>query len=371
MNRLRTLVRPPRKRGAVLLLLIGVVAALWLGKIFWMHPSNPQLTTPVVALETLRSTSLYFNGPAFPWLAGNRSDLLIAEDKIPESSRIRRMVQATQNPKLFRQLDREYRFDTLLFIGDPSQSRALLDHLLDTKDFLPVYLDHTSIVFKRDAARSWEPADFAPVRQRFAKPDELAGCLAQAAVKMTALRMFDHAKSALDEAAKLDPQLPDVWSGYANFYLIQGEWKSALENADRALELNKRYLPALGAKSQILYSTKRYTEAWSLSKRIIELAPDEPTLLFYHAKIAHEAQAFDSEVEALQKLISLAEHENRPESTYRIYLAQAYAKQGEAEPALKQLSLALLDRELPEELQKHAEKMQEHIEDQVAKGLGK
>ena len=69
------------------------------------------------------------NPGALPWLEKYRPELLTNEDRDPNSARSRGFRQAPQDPKLFRQLDRQYRFDTLLLIGDRSNFQRLLDHL--------------------------------------------------------------------------------------------------------------------------------------------------------------------------------------------------------------------------------------------------
>lgn len=131
---------------------------------------NLLLTTPRLALEALTAKVLYFNGPAQPWLLAQRADLLTPEDRDARSTRARAFAQAVVSPTLFRQLDRQHRFDTLLFVGDPSQYRTLLDHLVERKDFTLAYVDHTSLVFKRPAVGKWSLAEVAAVRARLGGP---------------------------------------------------------------------------------------------------------------------------------------------------------------------------------------------------------
>ena len=315
-----------------------------------------QLTTPMLAIDALTAKSLYYNAAARPWLLARRPDLLQPEDKDARSERVRSFVQAVQNPKLFRQLDRRNRFDALLLVGDPSQNRPLLEHLLQTKDWTLTYLDHTSLVFKRDVARAWQPRDLATVRQQFTSDHEQAIFLAQAAGKMLAIRMVEPAKTVLDEAEKLDPKVAEVWNGLAVYRMDRGEWSQALEQVDRALALERDSLSALATKTQILYSTKKLPEALALSTRLIAARPDDPGLLFYHAKIAHDRRAFREEIDALEHLVAVAEQEAQPTSGYRIYLAQAYAADGQAEPSIEQFNRALADPDLSKEQRTFAEK---------------
>jgi hypothetical protein len=142
-------------------------------------PSSPQLVTPTLALEGLSAKSLYYNAAARQWLLKQRPELLTEEDRAADSERTRNFIQAVQNPKLFRQLDRRYRFDTLLLVGDPSQSRPLLEHLAEAKDWTLTYVDHTSMVLRRDPAPPWSAADLAVLRARFSERRSRRPCSAR------------------------------------------------------------------------------------------------------------------------------------------------------------------------------------------------
>ena len=194
------------------------------------------------------------------------------------------------------------------------------------------------------------------MRQQFTSDHEQAIFLAQAAGKMLAMGMTEPAKTVLDEAERLDPKVADVWNGLAVYRMDRGEWSQALEQVDRALALERDSLSALATKTQILYSTKKLPEALALSTRLIAARPDDPGLLFYHAKIAHDARAFREEINALEHLVTVAEREAQPTSGYRIYLAQAYAADGQAEPSIEQFNRALADPDLSKEQRTFAEK---------------
>ena len=337
---------------------MGALAILG-GGAWWIQRANPprsaQLSTPILALGALQAQSLYYNGPARPWLAKHRPDLLQHDDARDGSPRARSFAQATQNSKLFRQLDRALRFDTLLLVGDPTQYRPLLEHLLETRDWTLSYLDHTSLIYRRAPARAWEPADLATLRQQFHTPREQALFLAQAATKMIALRMIPAADGLLAEAEKIDARIPDLWHARAVARMHEGNFPDALLHVDRALALDPRSLPALGTKTQILYSTKKISEAFALSARLIDARPEDPALLFYHAKIAHDAHAFRDEIATLEKLVAVAEREGQSTSAYRIYLAQAYAADGQAEPSIAQFNRVLADSDLSGEQRRFAE----------------
>jgi tetratricopeptide (TPR) repeat protein len=332
--------------GALLAVMIVGTVAISRG---WFSSRNPLLDSPRLALETLDAKSLYFNGRAKPWLLSQRPELLQAEDREPESERSHSFPQAVENPKLFRQLDRKYRFDALLLVGDPSEYKPLLDHLLETKDWTLRYVDHTSMIFRRDGGRAWQPEDFAKVRERYAHGSarDRAEVLAQTAVKLLAAKQVEAGKALLDEAADLAAREPHVANALAVYYLGKGQWTQASQQVERALSANRDFLPALATKTQLLYGMKRFSEAYDLSSKLIAKMPDDPNLLFYHAKIAHEAHAYQAEVAALGTLIKQAEADGRPISGYQLYLGQAFTAMGEAQKAIDAFMLALDDADLP------------------------
>ena len=312
---------------------------------------DPMVSAPLLAMDAVTGKALYYNGPARTWLERKRPELLGVNDSAASAEKVRAFAQAVLDPQSFRRLDRQFRFDALLLLGDPSEYRPLLDHLIATKDFRPVYVDHWAIILRRDAERPWRAEDFAPVRAKIARlaKFERAICLSRAATKLAALRMFADSQALLEEARNLDGESKDVWSGYATLHMHRGEWQDAMTCADRALDGGTEPLSALAVKTQVLYATKHFSEAYELSKLLVERLPDDPNLLFYHAKIAHEAHAYQAEIGTLEKLIARAEADARAVSGYQMYLAQAFASAGDAPHAIDAFMRVLNDPELPQD----------------------
>lgn len=334
--------------AAALLFAFGI--AHWLPR----PAADPLLETPQLALSSLTAKSLYFNGTARPWLLAQRPELLTTEDRDAASQRARDFAQAAANPQLFRQLDRAVRFDTLLLLGDPSQYRALLDHLVETKDFTLTYVDHTCLIFLRNAAAPWSPAALGELRARLAGRSKRtqADALALVAAKLTAAQRRPEAKALLDEARALDGNSVETWSALAAYAMTRGEWRDALDATERTLQLDGAHLGAMATKIQVFYATKRYDEALALSTKLLARLPADPNVLFKHAQVAHEAHAYQTEIAALEKLITLAETERRSTTGYRLYLAQSYMASGKAQPALDEFARVLADPELPADQRK-------------------
>jgi tetratricopeptide (TPR) repeat protein len=349
-------------------LVVAVAAAVWEWaeiELRWF-PVDPLVATPKIACAEVLAHSLYFNGLALPWLEKFRPDLLTAEDHDAGSSRRRAFVQAPQNPRLFRQLDRQFRFDTVLLIGDPSNFRRLLDHFLepdpDKRDFRLVYLDHWAFIFKRDAPREWQPSDAEPVRRQIEKlrARDQATFLAMAAGKMLAVRQVATAKLWLDEANALNSRSIDVFGGLAGYQITIGHWTEAENFADKALEKDPDCIPALAAKIMAMRATRHHIDAFKFSVRLNGLLPEEPVRLWQHAQLAHEAKQIPAEITALTRLITLAREDGRSPTEYEFRLGEAHVHEainnGEHAPlALEHLRLAISDPLLPTEQRKYAE----------------
>jgi len=358
----------PRRIAVLALLAVAVCGGgIWLWRKIEArrNPTDPLVITPQVALAEVRARSLYYNGLAVPWLERMRPDLLTAEDREVESPRRRALVQAPQNPKLFRQLDRQYRFDTILLVGEPSNYRRLLDHLLEPepekRDFRLVYLDHWAFIFKRGAVREWQPADAAPLRQRIAgtRPPDRAAFLAMTAGKMLAIRQIEAAKSWLDAANALNENSADVIGGYAGYQIAIGRWVEAEAYADKALKLNPDFVPALAAKVVAMRATHHNIDAFKYSERLNRLLPEEPVRLWQHAQLAHEAKEIPAEITALNRLVELAREEGRPAGEYEFFLGEAHAHEAindleHAPLALDHLRRALADPLLAPDKRKFA-----------------
>ena len=91
-------------------------------------PLPPSLSPALVYLAESSAKRVYFNAAALPHLVKIAPDWPEASDRDPRSERVRSMAQAALNPKLFRQLDRQERFDAILLVGDPVQFRPLMEH---------------------------------------------------------------------------------------------------------------------------------------------------------------------------------------------------------------------------------------------------
>lgn len=359
-----------RSKKVLLLCSFLVAVNLAVGAFYLLRrssQSNPEVVTPTLALDSINPKSLYFTPGARSTLLLRKPQFSISDDKDDHSARTIAFARAAQNPKIWRELDRKYQFDTCLLSGDTGQYRPLLQYLLEARDWSLAYLDHTSLVFQRPPKKTWIPEDLQPIREKFsrlsAKPQTTF--LVQLSGKLLAVHRYAEARACIDKAKQLSNSSPETWTADALYLAHFGQWPQALDRADQALAIDKTFLPALAAKAQILYSMHRSGEALPVSELLVKANPRDPQVLFLHAKIAHEAHAYTVEVTTLKSLIDLAEQEEQATSGYRIYLAQAYARDGQALPALEQFRLAQQDTDLSEEQRKFIEESVEQIKTHI------
>lgn len=308
---------------------------------------------PPTATDGQTARWVYFDPGARPWLVSHAA-WLYPDDANPDSERSRMMTQAIRNPKLFRMLDRRTRFQFVILGGDPSHYHALLEHLLETKDFQLVGLDHAAIVLQRGTPTAWSARSLETTLPPWKDDKSHAVSLARAANRLLAMRLNTEADKALRQAESLDSMNPEVQSARAFYHMVLGDWYAAEKEVDRALKLDPDFFQAVSTKAQVLFGTRRFSKAFDYSVKLIEKYPNDPGLLFYHAKIAHEAKAYESEIRTLNTLIAQAEAQNFPAAGYRVYLGQAHAAAGDAEPAIAAFSQALSDPDLPKEQREFA-----------------
>lgn len=293
--------------------------------------------------------NVYFNGSAFPSLVKTAPSWLAAADRVATSERVRSMAQAALNPKLFRQLDRQERFDALLLVGDPVQFRPLLEHLIKTQDWALERVDPWTLVYRRGGVESFTKETIWKEVGRWegASAGVRATAAAAIAERLVAAGRLEAAGEVVERAQKWAPANAAVCTTEGWYRLARGEWKQAVAAAEKALKSDKKYRPALSVKAQGLYFSKKFEEAYQLSRELLAEAPEDPVMLFTHAKISHEVHAFQEEVEILRHLIVLAEREKRSTCWYEVYLGQALAAIGKGEEALQNFDRALADPDLP------------------------
>jgi tetratricopeptide (TPR) repeat protein len=343
--------------GLVLLNLVFGIVTIVRGR----HQAvDARLTHEQMGIGRLQDVHyLFFTPGSHADLLGMRPDLVAAADE-------HAYARAVQMPAVFRAQDHERQFDALLLSGDPTTYKPLLKHLAESKDFVLTWLDNAVLIFRRPGARAWTEADLVTQAGQF-QGENKARFLSGAATRLVAIGQLPMAKRALDVAQPLGGSLPEMWTALA---LYDGEiqhWKEAIDALDRALALDPNFTPAMTTKAQILFGARRFDEALAISDKVVEEYPDDPSMLFLHATISHEAHAYEREIAALKHLIEMAEAQGQSTTGYRIYLGQAYAETGDAMPSLIEFKKALEAGDISPEQRKFAQDCVDKIGERTGK----
>lgn len=345
--------------------IILATLTLALGLFLLLRPRPTPDPTRSWSLEAVREfggQSIYFNPAAQVLVAEARPGAIAAA-----GPQIARFGDAPINTPVFRQLDRKLRFDSLVLAGDPALYFPLLQHLIETGDWTLVYLNHVLMIFQRLPDKAWTVAHLAPVEKKIAQlpPRDRSAALLALAGQLQALRKLDRAKRLIDQALQLQPHSAAALNQLARYHSQTRDFPAALAAVDRALEEDRNFPGALFMKAQLLLTMNKAADAYPVSKRLLERSPDDPQVLYLHAKIAHGVRALDEERKVLEKLVKLAETAGQPTATYRVYLGQAYSANGEAEKALRQFETALKTDELPPDQRRFAEEAVDRLKPAV------
>lgn len=328
---------------------------------------DPLATTPQLALERLHqmgAKSVFFNGGAVAGIFAAWPGWLRDEDRTIRSPKVRGMAQAALSPKLFRQLDRQEHFDAILLCGDPIQYKPLQEHLLQAGDWALDWVDPFSVIYVRGSVDSFSEEKISEVLARWdGTPDpRRAYAFACVSEKLVAAHRKEAGAKILEKAHQLSEGVAEVWVAEGHFRLARGEMEKAVAAADRALKLDKNDRGAKSVKAQGLYFSRRFEDAYLLSKELLDDAPEDPVMLFNHAKISHEVGAIEEEISILRKLIRIAVKEGRSASWFRVYLGQALGMTGKGREAIQEFDLALADPDLPADQRQTAENYKKRIE---------
>ena len=312
-------------------LAFGVVAL-----VHWRRTDalDPRLGGEQLAIGRLQDAHYVFFPP------GSHADLAAARPDLVAAADERAFARGLQVPEAFRALDHQRQFDAVLLSGDPTTYKPLLQHFSDTRDWVLTWLDNANLIFHRVSATPWKEADLYTTAAQFTGQNK-SRFLAGAAGRLIAIGQLPMAKRALDAAGPDGDRLPEYWTALALYDGEIARWVDAVAALDKALAIDSDYTPALTTKAQIFFGARRYEEAMAITDKVVEEHPDDPSMLFLHATISHQAHSYDREIAALKHLIELAEAQGQSTTGYRIYLGQAFAEHGEAMNSLIQFKAAI------------------------------
>jgi tetratricopeptide (TPR) repeat protein len=242
------------------------------------------------------------------------------------------------NPSEWREAFRRHRWPAVVLSGPMGEYRPLLDHLLVSPDWHLASVTNHGFLFRHGPGlppRSLEESF------RFRSDHETALYLAQIAGYYEAIRRTGDARACLERAVSLAPENTSVLSHAANLAVAQRRWQDALAQSRKALEKNPNLGHAKLVQALALFETGEREQAEKLIDEVLLESPNDSYTLFLSARIRRTLNDYGGEAASLEKLVTNAKTAGFSPVDYQIYLAQAYAKQGLAEPALRSYRAAL------------------------------
>jgi tetratricopeptide (TPR) repeat protein len=161
-------------------------------------------------------------------------------------------------------------------LGRAAESRDVFDRLLARFGDIRVLQGMANSTFKAGL-----PEDFLDgILEQGASPMALTMRAQRREIGDYKLKFDD-----LNQALQIDPQFIPALIERANLYWSEYEFRRALADVDRAIEIDPRTAEAYKVKAKILIDQGRTGEIAKVAQAIIALAPDDPTMLVEAAQV--------------------------------------------------------------------------------------
>lgn len=295
---------------------------------------SASMVRPTLTRDALPKSGLIYLNPAGRPLARFGGPLM--QRVVEETSR-----QRPREPSLWREQDRQKRYQAVWLLGEPAGYAPLARHLGESPDWRLAAVDAVGMLFVREPrgdAFATEPAlQFA--REQGAAASR-ANFMAACAVSCLAANAIPEADEVSRLAVRQSHDSTRAAIVRARALMLSGDVQAALEESDRAIQLQSRSSEAWQVRAEVLLHAGRVDEAGAAAQRGRRLAPDDTGALWLAARASNASRAFGEEAEILEKLIALTQGRGGDAGFYLFYLGQAYAKAGLARPALNALSEA-------------------------------
>jgi tetratricopeptide (TPR) repeat protein len=242
------------------------------------------------------------------------------------------------NPSQWREAFRRHRWPAVVLSGPIGEYRPLLDHLLVSPDWHLASVTNHGFLFRYGPGL---PPRSLEETFQCGSDHETALYLAQIAGYYEAIQRTGDARACFERALSLAPENTSVLSHAANFAVAQRRWQDALAHSRKALERNPNLGHAKLVQALALFETGETEQAEELIDEVLLESPNDSYTLFLSARIRRTLNDYSGEARSLEKLVANAKNAGVSPVDYQIYLAQAYAKQGLAEPALRSYRAAL------------------------------
>lgn len=341
MEAIARMLHDKRTRRILFIVTFALIAAtcvspIWSGLI--RRPaqiSDLSLMAPkALALEVakLKKEDVFANASALPHL------LLFVPETAGGISPIT-AAQLVSNPPAWREALRKSNWQAVLLSGPVEEYKNLLEHLITSPDWRLAAITNQGYLFLRGdgpVAKSIDVDAFSS-----GSDHDTAVYLAQIAGYYDAVRRTGEARKCIARALDLAPNEVTVLAHAGTYALAHKRWQEAISYSNKALEQNPNYPHAKLVKAVALQEVGEPHRAMPLVNEVLIQAPDDLYSLFLKAKISRSLNDYVAEADTLEKIIAVSDRSGLPSMHYRIYLGQAYAKQGQPKPALENYKLVL------------------------------
>ena len=151
--------------------------------------------------------------------------------------------------------------------------------------------------------RVGRPEEGLPRVERVAREGHSAEAYAVAAESYWKLTELDKARSRLEEAAHLNPDLPGLHTLRGNILDSAGDEQGAVTEFEKAVAINANDFEAELRWGAILYSQRKLEEADFHVKRSLEIEPSSVLARYELGRIQRGQQAFEAAVKTLEAVV--------------------------------------------------------------------
>lgn len=298
-----------------------------------------RLLAPVDLLKTVGDPDgrVFINSPALSAAS------LLSPDLISRAPTAEAIQSLTSSPVRWREEDRRDPFAAILLAVPLEDSRPLVEMLGASHEWHLTTIDNQGLLYRRGEGTE----DTSTATPRFANKRDTALHDAQTAMVMHFLGKNKDAREWMAQARQTAPRDPIVLTQSATLAAALKQWPTTKREAELALRedassTQARYLLALA-----LLETGNISAAAGESATLSAKASNTPPVLWLQARISREANDPNTEIAALEKLLTLAQKQKEEATIIHIHLAQAWAKRGFATQALENYNAALKGKLTP------------------------
>lgn len=331
----------PRTRGAIY---TAIVLLLAFSAIFsaWRELTRRANAVPEIKLITAVELADAVKGQPPGALFVNPSTLtplLLFSPASAGGTSPQQAAALALNPPAWRKALRGAGWQAVALSGPIGEFRPLLEHLLLSPDWRLALVTNHGYLFLRESGTPAAPLN--PALFQLGNDRETAIYLAQIAERYDAIRQPAAALNCMNRALELAPRDTSVLSHAATFAAGRKRWQDALSYSGRALTEDPDNAHAKLVRALAFLETGEAQKAQNLADEVLAEAPNDLYTLFLYARICRTLHDYAQEASTLERLTALSEKSGLSTVNYRIFLGQAYARQGLPEPALKNYRLVL------------------------------